>query len=216
MKFVHISDTHGMESKLNLPDADCLIMSGDFLNYGTAIELIKFNAWLGVVKSKFKHIVVVAGNHDRIFEQNLSHAKSLLTNATHYLQDEEATLEGIRIYGSPWQPAFCNWAFNLPRGDYIKKKWDLIPDGIDILVTHGPPYGIRDYVKRANGMVEHLGCKKLLKAVMRVRPKYHLFGHIHYSNGISDNGNTMFINSAICNESYNPIQSFHMFEITKE
>lgn len=212
MKFLHISDTHTMHHELELPDADCLIVSGDFLSYGDSRELIKFNKWLGEIATKFKYRVIVAGNHDRIFERDLNYAKSLLTNATHYLQDEEATIEGIRIYGSPWQPAFCNWAFNLYTPTALKAKWDLIPSGIDILVTHCPPYGMLDFVPRTG----NLGCLELREAVMRINPRFHLFGHIHYSNGTKDYMGTTFINSAICDELYNPSQPFHVFEFTKE
>lgn len=213
MKFVHASDIHMQFKDLELPDGDCLIISGDALNYGDTKELIKFNTWLGQIKHRYKHIIFVAGNHDRALER-YPDARNLITNAT-YLQDEEVTIEGIRIYGSPWQPEFCNWAFNLPRGPEIKHKWDLIPEGIDILITHGPPKGVRDFVLRPNGAMESLGCQDLLEAVIRVKPKYHLFGHIHYANGVESLVGTTFINSAMCDERYNPRQPAHVFEFTK-
>lgn len=213
MKFVHISDTHTMHDRIVVPEGDCLIVSGDFLGAGNYRELIDFNTWLGTLPHKYK--IVVAGNHDRIFEKDPAFAKKLLTNATHYLQDSEVTIEGIRIYGAPWQPEFCNWAFNLPRGPALKAKWDLIPVGIDILITHGPPAGILDYFPQFGGM-NAVGCEELREAVLRVLPAYHLFGHIHYAHGKLEYMGVTFLNSAICTEAYSPIQAPQVFEFTKQ
>lgn len=124
----------------------------------------------------------------------------VLTNCT-YLQDAGINLYGIKIYGTPWQPEFCKWAFNLPRGEECLKKWNLIPDDTDILVTHTPPIGHGDlccFGVRA-------GCVELLTTVQqRVKPKYHIFGHIHEGYGISSDGKIIFINAATCNISYIP------------
>jgi len=101
-------------------------------------------------------------------------------------------IEGIKIYGAPWQPTFnskaCN-AFALPRGKTIRKKWDLIPEDTDILITHSPPSGIMD----EDGGVSH-GCSDLLERVQHTRPRFHIFGHIHNHNGIETIGKTCFIN----------------------
>jgi len=88
-------------------------------------------------------------------------------------------IEGVKFYGSPWQPRFFDWAFNLDRGEEIKKKWDLIPMDTDVLITHGPPYGILDLTHEG----EKVGCEELMKAVLRVQPKIHIFGHIHEAYG---------------------------------
>ncbi len=217
MKIIHVSDTHGIFSQINMPNGDLLIHSGDWTNVGSIKEIIQFNAALGKIKDKFKHgIILVPGNHDWLAERDPSLCRTLLTNAT-VLIDQEITIEDIRIYGSPHSPAFCNWAFNLPRGPAIRSKWDMIPNGIDILITHGPPMGVRDWVMRQNGVIEHLGCEELLEAVLRVRPQFHLFGHIHYANGCDTSilGIT-FINSSICNEQYKAVQEPHVFELTKK
>lgn len=84
------------------------------------------------------------------------------------------TVEGLRIYGSPWQPEYGNWAFNLDRGAPLKAKWDLIPEGVDILITHGPPKGFGGQTREGD-----VGCDDLLEAVNRVKPLIHVFGHIH-------------------------------------
>jgi len=140
MKIVCLADTHGMHSKLEVPYGDVLIHAGDFCGMGRSLEVIAFNEWLGTLPHPAK--IVIAGNHDRPFERDPS-ARAFLTNAI-YLQDSEVTVAGIRFYGIPWQPAFCNWAFNLQRGEELKRKWDIIPNGIDILITHGPPHKIGD------------------------------------------------------------------------
>ncbi len=211
MRFVHISDTHNYHKQVKIPDGDCLIISGDFTSVGAIHQIAAFNTWLGTLPHKYK--ILVAGNHDRLFETDPSLARSLITNAI-YLQDEEVTIEGIRIWGTPWQREFCNWAFNLPDGATLKAKWDLIPSGIDILVTHSPPYGIRDFIP-GHHTWNHLGCPELLDAVLRINPKFHLFGHIHYSHGMEDFMGTTFINSAICTEAYLAINEPHVFEFIK-
>lgn len=199
MKLICISDLHNKLAKINLPPGDALIISGDITNNGTIKELIQFNHVLGLNKDKYKYIILIAGNHDELFQSDPGLAKVLISNVTHYLQDELVEIDGVKFYGSPWQPTFCNWSFNLDRGPAIKAKWDLIPNGIDVLITHGPPYGILDETLPND---EHVGCSDLFDAVMRVKPQVHIFGHIHNSYGIKDFNGTTFINACSCNEMY--------------
>lgn len=115
-----------------------------------------------------------------------------------YLNDSSVEIEGIKIWGSPITPWFNDWAFNRDRGSEIKKHWDLIPDDIDILVTHGPPFGILDetvYGKRT-------GCEELLLRVYQVKPKYHIFGHIHKDYGSFTKGEITFINASVLDDWY--------------
>ena len=86
------------------------------------------------------------------------------------------TIDNITFWGSPYTPEFLNWAFMYPRGTSSKLYWNLIADNLDVLVTHGPPFGILD--ETAPGK-EHLGCEELLNAVKEKEPRVHLFGHIH-------------------------------------
>ena len=88
--------------------------------------------------------IVIAGNHDFCFERDPRHCVRLLTNAV-YLQDSAVVVRGLKFCGSPWQPWFCDWAFNLRRGQPLREKWDLIPSDTDVLITHGPPQGINDF-----------------------------------------------------------------------
>jgi Icc-related predicted phosphoesterase len=208
MRIVNISDTHGSHWKVpKLPDGDVLIHAGDFMLSGhVADEIFNFNHWLGMQPHRYK--IVIAGNHDILFERQNSFARSLLTNAI-YLENSGVEIEGLKFWGSPQQPEFMNWAFNVPRGLPIRRYWDRIPNDTDVLITHGPPVGIRDKIRRNS---EHLGCDELLLAVDRVKPKLHIFGHIHggYGEGSSPFvPNTEFINCALMNEAYhianNPI-----------
>ncbi len=200
LQIVCMSDTHNKHELLAIPDGDILIHAGDMSSRGKLGSIEAFNDFLGTLPHP--HKVLIAGNHDFAFERTPEAARRLITNAI-YLQDEEVLIEGIRIYGSPWQPWFFNWAFNLQRGEEIRAKWDLIPDQVDILVTHGPAYGHGDRVERG----ELVGCRDLLEVIEeRVRPKYHIFGHIHEAYGMTSNGTTTFLNVSSCNLAYQPIQ----------
>ncbi len=192
MKLTCISDTHNKLKETNPPAADVLIISGDITATGTIAEISKFNYELGMFKDRFKFIILIAGNHDFLFQKDPNLAKSLISNVTHYLQDEMVELDGIKFYGSPWQPYFYDWAFNLHRGEPIKAKWDLIPNGIDVLITHGPVAGILD----VNDRGESIGCKDLFDAVLRVNPKLHICGHNHSGYGIKKFHNTTFVNAS--------------------
>jgi hypothetical protein len=100
---------------------------------------------------------------------------------------------------SPWQPVFCDWGFNLPRGEACLEKWQPIPAGVDLLVTHGPPLGHGDRCRGGN----RAGCGNLLEEIEgRIRPKLHVFGHIHEDYGVSTNGTTVFANASNCNIRY--------------
>lgn len=195
MKLVVISDTHSLHSSLQVPCGDILVHAGDLTDRGTFEEVERFNEFLSQLSFPTK--IVIAGNHDFCFERSRETSVNLLTNCI-YLQDEAVTVEGIRFYGSPWQPWFYDWAFNLQRGSEIRAKWDMIPSNTDVLITHGPPFGHRD---RTTGG-EQVGCRDLLDAVNRISPQVHIFGHIHEGYGSTSTPNTTFINASMCNEHY--------------
>jgi Icc-related predicted phosphoesterase len=201
MRVVCISDTHGKHRDFEIPDGDLLVFAGDLMNggYEDEVSLVRdFNAWLGGLPHK--HKVVIAGNHDRLFESNPKYAQSLITNAT-YLENSGTEIGGFKIWGSPQQPEFCNWAFNVPRGEAIRKYWDLIPEDTDILITHGPPWGCLD---KAHPMHGHLGCADLTQALRRVSPQLHVFGHIHGGYGRSGSGKDISVNASLVDEAYRP------------
>jgi len=202
MRVVCISDTHGKYRGLQVPDGDILLHAGDITTYGRPLELDDFNKWLGTLPHT--HKVVIGGNHDAALAQNsVGFGKHILSNA-HYLQDSEACVGGVRIWGSPWTPEFNGWHFMLPRGPKLRAKWAKIPEGIDILLTHGPPAGKCDYSKHQRWYV---GCDYLREAVIKVQPKYHVFGHVHESYGVQMGEFTTFINASIMTRQYIPANS---------
>ncbi|MCD4657357.1 MAG: metallophosphatase domain-containing protein [Planctomycetes bacterium] len=197
MKIVCISDTHGMHRDFEIPNGDVLVFAGDMCSIGNLDDISDFNAFLG--KLPHKHKVVVCGNHDWAFEREPEQARSLMTNCI-YLQDEGCEIDGMKFWGSPWQPEFGKWAFNLPRGVKLCEKWSKIPSDIDILVTHSPPFGICDLV--VTGRNE--GCEELLEVVQHIKPRLNVFGHIHEAYGKFTNEHTIFANASICTFDYRP------------
>ena len=152
MKITFISDTHGKHAELTdkLPGGDVLIHSGDFMRGGYEEgEAIDFFDWLEHDVTGYEYKIIIAGNHDRLFENEPEQAAKLMgayCPSVIYLQDSSFKINGIKFYGSPHTPAFNNWAFNVRRNsDEIEKIWSKIPDDTDVLITHGPPLGILDY-----------------------------------------------------------------------
>ena len=218
MKVTLISDTHTKHKQLNgdLPGGDLLIHAGDFMNSGyDKTDATEFFDWFDKIDN-YDDKIFIAGNHDRIMQNEPEKMLGLLTGykTIEYLQDEQLTLyfdgpngdfpeDNVRIYGSPWQPEFYNWAFNLPRnGEELKAKWNAIPTNTDILITHGPAFGKLDDVEGRRG--QHLGCELLAEHINTVaRPKIHVCGHIHSGYGYYFDGQTHYFNASILNERYN-------------
>jgi Icc-related predicted phosphoesterase len=169
-------------------------------------EIQQFCKWFNGLDN-YTNKIFIAGNHDWGFQDHPSQTKEIIDfykNIT-YLQDQidmigENTEDMIKVWGSPWQPEFYNWAFNLPRnGEELKGKWDLIPNDIDILITHGPAWG---YVDKIFGSQTPLGCELLTTKIKEIKPKIHVCGHIHSARNVVFDGNTHFINASVLNESY--------------
>jgi len=227
MRLATISDIHGDWDKVQYPPADVLIFAGDifgdYANVAKRIplitasmqleELCRFNIFLGKLLETafYKAIIVVAGNHDYVFEQ-IRDSYKLLTNA-YYLENFSVILDGVKFYGSPFTPWFFDWAFNLPcreerySGDpehayeVTKLCWDNIPDDVNVLITHGPPWGILD--QTYSGTMA--GCPILERRIEELpHLQVHIFGHIHYGYGrktLNINGRPIqFINTAIYGE----------------
>ncbi|MCU0354574.1 MAG: metallophosphatase domain-containing protein [Cytophagales bacterium] len=207
MRIVCLSDTHGAHDETDVPDGDLLLHAGDLSRRGKEPEIIAFNKWLGTLPHK--HKVVVAGNHDFLFERQPDVAEALITNAI-YLKDNGIEIEGLKIWGSPITPWFYDWAFNRRRGADIRRYWDKIPPDTDILVTHGPPQGILDRTERG----DLVGCQDLLEAVWRVKPKLHLFGHIHEAYGQMEADGIRFVNASIMNVNYFPVNAPIVVEVS--
>lgn len=204
MKLTLLSDTHSKHKWIpteHLSGGDILIHAGDISSMGYEREVYDFLKWFNSIPG-YTHKIFIAGNHDWLFERNRDVADSLVRKFTDitYLQDSYVMVEGLKIYGAPWQPEFYNWAFNLPRnGEELQHVWDKIPEDTDILVTHGPAHG---YVDRVIGRYEHLGCELLAERIKEVKPLIHVSGHIHSGNGVSDDGTTTYLNASVLNERY--------------
>eukprot|EP01117_Protostelium_nocturnum_P010403 TRINITY_DN3743_c0_g1_i1.p1 TRINITY_DN3743_c0_g1~~TRINITY_DN3743_c0_g1_i1.p1 ORF type:complete len:268 (-),score=56.05 TRINITY_DN3743_c0_g1_i1:27-830(-) len=210
LKFVCISDTHSKHRKVNVPDGDVLIHSGDFILKGKMEEYEDFAVWLGGLPHT--HKILIAGNHDEMFDRFPNEARKLLEPHCTYLQDSSTIIDGIKIFGSPWQPAWGSPAFSLKRNsDELKEKWAGIDLDTDILVTHGPAHGNRGgwiYYRGADS-----GCELLTKAVKKVKPLVHIFGHIHQGYGINKDEYSTYINASSCTVKYRPTNPPIVFEL---
>jgi len=221
MRFVCLSDNHGAYD-FDIPDGDVLIHAGDLTNIGGLVETATSINWLKGLPHRYK--ISIAGNHDWLFYKESSLAKRMMADAgILYLEDSGVTIDGnciligngifpgqgITIYGSPYSPSFCNWAFGLDRGAPIKEKWETLPSSLDVLVTHGPPKGILD--KNPSG--EHVGCEDLANRLKIIKPSYHCFGHIHHGYGIKETTDMTFINCSVCDEMYNTVNPPQVFDI---
>lgn len=215
MRVVAISDTHRKHDMLNLPKGDALLVAGDVTSHGEIDQLEDFAKWFG--KQKYKHKIMIAGNHDFCFQNELKYDAKLALSENNiiYLEDSSVVVNGIKIYGSPWQPWFYNWAFNLNRGAEIIEKWNLIDRDTDILITHGPAFNILDETKSK----EHVGCADLCRYIEQIKPAVHISGHIHEAYGEKKVGDTHYMNASVLNIYYNlqnPAIVFDIDKITKK
>jgi predicted phosphodiesterase len=221
VRIVAISDTHNNHGSVTVPPCDILIHGGDFTDSGSPEDIERFAAWLEA-QTQATHKVVIAGNHElsldadsydenwRRFGHREKHDTAKLVarlrSVCHYLEHEPLELMGLRIFGSPFQPEFYGWGFNLPRGPQCRDKWESMrcPGGvagqrnIDILVTHGPPLGHGDECSGKN----RAGCAELLDFIEHAEPLLHVFGHIHGGYGATTNGRTLMLNASTMNSRY--------------
>ena len=200
LRIVCLSDTHNRQGRFDVPAGDILVHAGDLTGRGTLPEVTSAMDWLRSLPHRDK--IVVAGNHDFLFERENALARSLVTGV-HYLEDAGVSVQGLALWGSPWQPWFMDWAFNLRRGPALREKWAAIPGGLDVLVTHGPPMGTLDET-RDGGRV---GCEELRDRLVTMDrpPRLHVFGHIHEGHGVVETVRTKFVNAAICDVAYKPV-----------
>ncbi|CAK9077151.1 unnamed protein product [Durusdinium trenchii] len=225
-RFVCFSDTHnlhGMIPQEHMPPGDVLLHAGDFTDSGELEQVESFNQWLERYPAEVK--VVIAGNHDVTFDEDYylargarrfhkgkpydcSKARGLLKSCT-YLEDSSIEVRGYKIFGSPWQPDFFDWAFNRPRGHELRKKWEAIPEDTDILLVHGPPAGHVDMTSHEG----HAGCEELLAAVQARAIAAVVAGHLHTGYGTSADEVTLFVNASTCTSDYNPTRPPIVFDL---
>ncbi len=214
IKVTLMSDTHTKERNVLLNGGDLILHSGDVMNSGYDWEdLYDFLTWFSELPHKMK--VFIPGNHDRYIEDRPFDAWKMIRDFNDKgvvcLIDDFVEFEGLKIYGSPWQPEFYNWAYNLPRNGWeLEQKWKDIPDDTDILLTHGPAWGILDTVVNRRDM--NLGCEMLAKRLETLHPLIHNCGHIHTGYGYVEKNGTHFFNSSVLDERYNHSQK--PFDIT--
>lgn len=206
-RIVCLSDTHNYHEEIIVPDGDVLIHAGDATMRGTIREIAAFNRWFAALPHRYK--IFVAGNHDWLFETDNALARRLLDEPIVYLQDSATVIDSLKIYGAPWQPRFYDWAFNLDRGRDMAEKWRLIPADTDVLITHGPPFGILDETPAG----DRAGCEELRKKVKEISPLAHIFGHIHHFYGTTEKFGVKFVNASVCDESYAPVNAPIVFDL---
>jgi Icc-related predicted phosphoesterase len=199
-----------------VPDGDLLVYAGDFSMRAKMNDVVEFARWIKSLPHS--HKIIIPGNHDVYCEKNLPWTRDEFFPAL-ALNHESCSIAGYRIFGSPYTSSIYEpspWSFDYPRvGSHSEKLWSQIPTTTDILVTHGPPKGILDYVPVVGPEEDNnVGDVNLLYHVNRVRPKLHLFGHIHegYGNYTATWG-TKFYNVCICNESYRPINPITVLDL---
>jgi predicted phosphodiesterase len=218
-----------------IPDGDVLVHAGDFTNTGETEQVQDFHDWISDMPHKWK--VVISGNHDLTMDTkhyelrgrdrfhggsqryDLATTRSILTEShtVFYLEDSTCEIplsrdgQTIKVYGSPYQPEFCDWAFNLPRGEPTLRKARQIPTDTDLLITHGPPLGRGDLCLPGHNRA---GCIDLLSEVQqRVQPVAHVFGHIHEGYGVSTDGTTAYVNASSCTLKYKPLNPAVVFDL---
>lgn len=212
LRVVCISDTHSQHRRLSsLPRGDVLVHAGDLTLRGDESELVDFAHWYAEIEG-FERKICIAGNHDlgldveRCGALKLPSAKSAFLEALQkdnrcvYLEDSGVDVRSISFWGSPWQPYYCDWCFNVARGEPCRAKWRAIPSNVDVLLTHGPPLGRADLCESG----ARAGCLDLLEEIQtRIRPKVNIFGHIHEAyKDLSSDGHTDFVNAASCDLNY--------------
>jgi Icc-related predicted phosphoesterase len=208
-KLVFISDTHNKHASLVLPDGDILIHAGDATGRGTLPEISSFLTWFEA--QPHSHKIFIAGNHDLMFEQDPDMFNMLLKEhpSIVYLEDSGVEVMGLKFWGTPWVSWCGNWAFCANSAERYQ-AWMLIPDDIDILITHSPSYKILDKCK--NG--DFAGCDFLKEQVLeRIKPKIHCHGHIHESYGRQEIDNTLILNASQLNENYQITNPPHVIDI---
>ena len=219
-RLVFVSDTHTMHAQTTqhivAASADILVHAGDFSSTGKRSEIADFADWCSMLLKKgyVKHVVVVAGNHDILLDSTCAPysrrddpdgqrqcIERIRAAGVVYLCDSGATVAGLRFYGIPWTPRFFDWAFQVDSPGQDEDVFGKVPADLDVLVTHGPPYGIGDLVPRG----ERTGSRAHLRTIERLKPRVNVFGHIHEGYGMTVTPwGTLCINASTCTGDYKP------------
>lgn len=228
MKITAISDLHGYYPQL--PGGDLLIVAGDLTARDTLNELDRFNSW--ILEQEYEKKIVIAGNHDSLFQQRgvfdpvkIYDGNLFIDPGSQYLCDSGTEFGGLKIWGMPWtyrfkgiNPKCCAFTFDEHDTNSMQSKVDMIPHDIDILITHGPPLDILDRTCKG-----HLsGCKFLKEKLSIIKPKLHVFGHIHENGNqimdfpfgsLKDDDWVKLVNCSYVDENYRPRNKIMEIEI---
>jgi len=203
------SDSHGKHEELGVPEnIDIAICAGDMGTYKNPFEcradLDRSLLWYNELP--IEHKLYIPGNHDTALEADLVYPIKYLN--IEVLIHQAIEIEGIKIFGSPYTPAFYNWAYNSTEEE-LKKLWEDIPSDTDILVTHGPPKNILDRCQDGY----RAGCQHLMDRINIVKPKIHVFGHIHEDGGKEEiYPDTIFYNASVLDLQYQHHNNGHIIE----
>lgn len=208
MKLLATSDLHGFVPPLE--PCDVLVVAGDITKNGHMSEAEEFLEWLEKNTEFYKHAIIIAGNHDWVFRDTHVMHELFNSDKIHYLYNEEIIIDGIKFWGSPYTPEFEGWAFMKSDQDLGREVWSLIPDNVDVLITHGGPYGELDYCNGRN-----VGSSSLRHRLCFISPDVHIFGHIHEGYGEVEWGfsKIRMYNVAYCDKHYIPGQPPKVIEI---
>ena len=217
---VALGDTHGLHATMDhdIPEGDVLIHAGDFCGRGFVEEVVEFARWMGSLPHR--HKLAIPGNHDRAVEESGQLCRDVFSErGIRLLIGETVEVEGFHFFGSPYTPTFLNWHFMRDRGPAIRAEWAEIPDHADVVITHGPAYGHGDLAPPWKGEPpRRVGCLELLNRLLTVRPRYHVFGHIHDGHGVTISDEipgTTFYNASVCTEAYRPSNPPHQFTLSR-
>jgi Icc-related predicted phosphoesterase len=209
-----LSDTHRFHQGITIPECDVVVFAGDagWEDWtGDLREVEKFLWWFRCLPAKYK--VMTVGNHDYAAAYHSSIVSSLAEEYDiHYLINDSVIIDGIKFWASPFSLEFMGWSFALPRDEEIlTKHWNQIPENTDVVITHGPCFGILDTIYPESE--EHLGDPILMDRIAQIQPKLHVSGHIHGGFGKRQIVNTIFVNASVCDENYDPINLPILVEI---
>ena len=216
-----ISDTHG-RAGWDIPECDVFIHAGDMTAWGSLHETESLVRRLerqlerGLI---WDGVILVPGNHDQDCFERLDDIKNLSKDPRiHWLINDAITIEGKKFFGSAYTPPFMDWFFMAAEPE-LERMYAAMPRELDVLITHGPPYGILDPGYQA----DHVGSHALLDAVSRRNIRHHVFGHLHSAGGLTrpvafidtewGNITTQFHNVAAVDEAYQLRRGCFEFEI---
>lgn len=217
MKICCISDTHDQHYKLEIPECDLLIHAGDLTSTGKRTQVERFSEWFsGLPQARNK--VCIAGNHDFILQDHSGMMYGLPNKNYTYLEDSSTVIDGVKIYGTPWTPRFYDWAFNASRNENypfenlpsLRQIFNIIPKDTEILICHGPPFGIMDETLEK----DRTGSKEMLDIIQTLpNLKLYVCGHIHEAYGVKKIDKVTYVNASSLGRDYFTVNKPIMIEI---